>query len=139
MEDTEIIELTFKELTTPNELFCQFDDTNGVLFLDVKKPLTKDDFLTILGIIDPYFAEKGELKGLIVNSKKFPKWTSHANRLEYTDFAIQNQHKFQKAALAVGGIFIRITISLLKSKAHPQIKMFKYNQVSEAQDWILEM
>jgi hypothetical protein len=33
-------EIIFKETTTANGLFCQFDEKNGVLLLDVKKSFT---------------------------------------------------------------------------------------------------
>lgn len=136
-KNTDIIELTFKEINTPNGLFCQFDEQHGVLLLDVKNPFCAEDFKAISDIIDPYYSSKGELRGLIVNSKKFPHWTSSVNRLEYIEFASNNHHKFKKAALGMGGFFIKILLRIAKSRIHPQVKMFKYQQIDQAQDWIL--
>ena len=131
------ITLTFKEITTANQLFCQFDDHNGVLLLDVKKPFTTEDFNTISSIIDPYFAAHGELKGVILNSKKFPYWISPQNRAQYINFASENHHKFQKAALCMGGFFIKIVLRIARSRVHPVVKSFKFGQIEKAQDWIL--
>lgn len=132
-------EIIFKEITTDNSLFCQFDDQNGVLLLDIKNPLNTQDFATISSIIDPYFAEHGELRGLILNSKKFPYWSGAANRSEYTNFATNNHYKFKKVALGIGGFFVKIIARIARSHAHPEIKMFKYNQIEKAQDWILDI
>ena len=137
MTEEKFIELTFKETTTANQLFCQFDDHHGVLLLDVKNPFTQEDFEIISNIIDPYFETRGELSGVIINSKKFPYWSSAQNRSEYLNFASNNHHKFKKAALNMGGFFTKIVARIARGRVHPEIKIFKYNQISEAQDWIL--
>jgi len=130
-------ELIFNEITTANGLFCQFDDKNGVLLLDVKKPFTHDDFKTISAIIDPFFEAHGELKGLIINAKKFPYWSDAYNRSEYLNFASANHQKFQKAALGINGFFTKIVARIARGRVHPEIKIFKYNQIEKAQSWIL--
>ncbi len=97
----EVAHSEFKEIRTANKLLCQFDEEDGVLLLDVKNPLTAEDFATIESIIDPYYAQHGELKGIIINSKKFPYWKGAQNRAEYIAFAQNNHQKFGKAA---GGV-----------------------------------
>ncbi len=130
-------EVTFKETRTKNDLFCQFDDHHGVLLIDVTKPFSSEDFITISNLIDPYFSEHGELEGIIINSKKFPYWQDSKNRQEYLNFASQNHHKFKKAALNMGGFFTKIIARIARGKVHPEVKIFKYNQIEKAQDWIL--
>lgn len=134
----DILEVTFKEITTKNGMFCQFDDHHGVLFLDVKNPFTMDDFKHITDIIDPYYATHGVLRGIIINSKKFPYWTDVNNRAEYLHFAADNHQKFNKAALNMGGFFIKIVVRIGRSRVHPELKIFKFNQIEKAQDWILD-
>ncbi len=137
MTSDNIIHITFKEITTDNELFCQFDDQHGVILLDVKNPFSKEDFQIISSIIDPYFAEHGELRGVIINSKKFPYWSSAKNRNEYLNFASDNHYKFKKAALGMGGFFTKIVARIARGRVHPEVKIFKYNKIEEAQSWIL--
>lgn len=134
----EVIEVKFHEISSANGLFCQFDDYHGVLFLDVKNSFTQEDFALISSIIDPYFQDKGELKGVIINSKKFPYWSDSQNRLQYIEFAANNHHKFKKAALSMNGIFTKIVARIAKGRAHPEVKVFKYGQVEQAQDWIIQ-
>ncbi len=134
---TDIDQLIFSEITTDNNLFCQFDDKNGVLLLDVKNAFTHDDFKNISKIIDPFFEARGELKGLIINAKKFPYWTDSYNRSEYLNFARNNHHKFEKVALGMGGFFTKIVARIARGRVHPEIKLFKYNQIDKAQNWIL--
>ena len=128
---------SFHEVTTANKLLCQFDEENGVLLLDIKNPFSADDFKTISIFIDPYFQTKGELGGIIINSKKFPYWSSPQNRAEYINFAQNNHYKFKKAALNMGGFFAMIVARIARGRAHPEIKTFKYNQIEKAQAWIL--
>lgn len=134
---TEHLELVFQEMTTNNQLFCQFDDLHGVLLLDVKNPFSSDDFLIVSDIIDQHFSAQGELQGLIINSKKFPYWTSAQNRNEYLNFARDHHGKFKKVALGMGGFFVKVIAKIAHRRVYPKIKIFKYNQISEAQDWIL--
>lgn len=138
MSVAEILEVTFEEITTANELFCQFDAHHGVLFLDVKKPFSEEDFEVIFNIIEPYFVKNGELRGVIINSKKFPYWKGAKNRAEYLNFAGNNHHKFKKAALNMGGFFTKIVARVARGRVHPEVKIFKYNQIEQAQSWILE-
>jgi hypothetical protein len=137
MADENILELTFKEITTSNQLFCQFDDHHGVILLDVKNSFTAEDFKAISRLIDPYYEAHGELMGIIINSKKFPYWTSPENRSQYLNFAQTNHFKFKKAALVMGGFFTKIVVQIAKGRVHPEVKMFKYNRIEEAQSWIL--
>lgn len=138
MNSENTFEVIFKEISTNNGLFCQFDDHHGVLLLDVKKPFSEEDFLTIASIVDPYFMERGELKGVIINAKKFPYWSSPRNRAEYLNFARDNHHKFKKAALVMGGFFTKIVARIARGRVHPEVKIFKYKQIEKAQSWILE-
>lgn len=132
------IELTFSELTTDNELFCQFDEQNGVLLLDVKYAFDEDDFEIISSVVDSYFKEHGELKGLIINAKKFPYWKGAKNRAEYLNFANNYHNKFARVAFAMNGFFIKVVMGIAKGRVHPEIKLFKYREIEKAQDWILE-
>lgn len=131
------LELTFKEMTTENNLFCQFDEQNGILLMDVKNPFSDDDFNTISSIIDPYFTTHGELGGVIINSKKFPYWSNAQNRIEYLNFARDNHIKFKKVALGMGGFFAKIVARIARGRVRPEVKIFKYNQIEKAQNWIL--
>lgn len=130
-------EIIFKETTTRNALFCQFDDQNGIILLDVKNPFTAEDFEIVTSIIDPHFRERGELKGIIINAKKFPYWTSAQNRVQYLRFARENHQKFEKAALGMGGFFTKILARMASGRVNPEIKIFKYNEIEKAQEWIL--
>ena len=134
-----VTEIIFKEVRTSNELFCQFDPTHGVLLIDAKNPFSPEDFAAMSNFIDPYFVERGELDGIIINSKKFPYWTSPENRGEYLNFAQNNHQKFKKAALNMGGFFVKIVARIGRGRVHPELKIFKYNQIEEAQDWILDL
>ncbi|MFT5702662.1 MAG: esterase/lipase [Rickettsiales bacterium] len=136
MEEADL-EVIFQEITTPNKLFCQFEPEEGVLFLDVKNPFTEEDFNIIADIIDPYFSKHGELKGIIVNSKKFPYWVSTQNRAEYFKFAENNHYKFKKAALSMGGFFTKIVAITARKRVHAEVKTFRYNDIEKAQIWVL--
>ncbi len=131
------IELFFKEIVTENGLFCQFDEKHGILFLDVKNSFSSEDFVAISSLIDPYFEEFGQLSGVIVNSKKFPYWQNIHNRAQYFHFAQQNHNKFKKVAFLMGGFFIKIVVRVARGKVSSEVKLFKYNRISEAQNWIL--
>jgi hypothetical protein len=134
----EIAKSEYREIVTKNKLFCQFDEEDGVLLIDVKRaPLTADDFAAIADIIDPYYAKHGELKGIIINSKKFPYWKGVPNRMEYVAFAQNNHQKFGKAALGIGGFFVQIVARIAKGRVHPEVKIFGHDKIAKAQEWIL--
>lgn len=138
MNNNNDFELTFQETTTKNQLFCQFDDHNGVLLLDIKKyPLTGDDFAVISNIIHQFHQERGQLKGVIIHCKKFPYWKSAQRRQQYINFARNNHYKFKKIALSMNGFFPKVIVRIAKGRIEGQIKLFKFNQIHQAQSWIL--
>lgn len=139
VEDSKTItQNVFKETTTQNGLFCQFDELHGILFLDVKSNFTQDDFDVISGIIEPYYTKRGRLNGLIINSKKFPYWKGAHNRQEYLYFASNNHQKFKRVALNIGGFFVKIVVGFARNRVEPELKIMKYNQIEASQDWIME-
>lgn len=119
-------------------LQCSIDDETGVMLLNVGKNLDKNDFDFLQKLIDEYFDAKGEFKGIIINSKKFPYWKGALNREEYKNFAAANHHKFAKVALAMDGFFVRLLPQIVRGRVHPEVKNFAYNQIERADEWILQ-
>lgn len=119
-------------------LQCSVDEETGVMLLNVSKNLTSDDFEFLAKIIAEYFEKKGPFAGIIVNAKKFPYWKGAQNREEYVHFVANNHHKFDKVALTINGVFVRILPKIARGKIRPQVRRFSYNEIERADQWILD-
>jgi hypothetical protein len=65
----------------------ELDRSKGILIVHPQDPLEAGDFQAIAGVVDPYIAENGALKGLLVDAPSFPGWDSFAAFLEHNDGA----------------------------------------------------
>lgn len=88
-----------------NSITCSLDEQNAVLTVEVKSALTKEDFILLSKVIDPFYQRNGELKGIIINAKKFPFWKNYESFSAHISFVRNYHYKTKKIALAAGASF----------------------------------
>ncbi len=64
----------------------QLSRATGVLTLAPSGPLSADDFAAVAAEVDPWIAEHGELRGLLIHAKQFPGWQDFAAFLGHLGF-----------------------------------------------------
>ena len=55
---------------------CELLRDKGILLITPEGPLTPSDFQKVAALVDPYIAEKGALKGLMIRASSFPAGTA---------------------------------------------------------------
>lgn len=113
-------------------------EEDGLLVIKIEKTnLTATNLRAIGSIIDSYFEKNGPLDGIVVNSKRFPKWIDANNKRDYMDFVSSYHQKTDKVAIAMGGFFIKLLVRLAKGRVHPEVKAFGYKKLAQAKQWII--
>ncbi len=125
------------EIKKRKPIVCYFDDSKTVLLVEVTNSLSPEDFATLSGLIDPYYAEHKELNGIIINAKKFPYWNGVAGLRAHIDFVQNHHYKTKKVAICIGGFFPKLLPRLARRFIQPELKNFGYNKIEAAHDWTL--
>ena len=117
-------------------LSITLDKTKHLLILEPKNVLTKEDFIYLATVVDPYLEEGNTLKGLMIKTKNFPGWDSVSALKEHISFIKHHHKKIEKLAFVTDSSFIDAVKSIAGAFVHPQIKEFSYAQTEEALAWL---
>ncbi len=107
-----------------------------ILVLEPQGVLTKDDFSYLASIVDPYLAEVGKLKGLMIKTKNFPGWDSFSAVRRHLSFIKKHHEKIDKLAFVTDSSLIEVFQSLAGGFVHPRIKEFMYDETADAFAWL---
>jgi len=121
---------------TEHRLLIILDKTKQILILEPQAILTKDDFIHLATVVDPYFEAGNTLKGLMIKTKNFPGWDSLSALKEHLTFIKQHHKKIDKLAFVTDSSFIDAIKTITSAFVHPKIKEFHYAQADEALSWL---
>ena len=113
------------------------DEQNAILLVQPQGKLQASDFLKLGDAVDQYVKEHGNLKGLIIETEKFPGWDNIDAFKEHVKFIKKHKTFFAKIALVTNSLFAEVVKTLIAPFVPPHIKHFPYDQVEAAKQWIL--
>ncbi|WP_137178630.1 STAS/SEC14 domain-containing protein [Roseomonas sp. AR75] len=110
----------------------------GVLVLEPDGPLTEEDFDRLGALIDPYLEEAGRLRGLMVDTRSFPRWDGLDGLLAHGRFVRGHAAKVDRVALVtdsdLAGMLARVAAALLP----PKLRRFDSGERAQAMAWLTE-
>ncbi|QOL24693.1 STAS/SEC14 domain-containing protein [Thalassotalea sp. LPB0316] len=110
----------------------------GIAILEPDGALSEADFLEAKAIIDPYIAESGGLKGVMIYTKEFPGWESFNALLTHLSF-VQEHHKFiTKVALVTDSVIGNLITPLVTHFVSAKVQLFAYEDAQSAKAWLLD-
>ena len=118
-------------------IFFDLDENSGVLTLRPQGKLETQDFLTISEVIDPYIKKRGALEGIIIATKKFPRWEDFNGMIEHMKFVRNHHRNIAKVALVTDSKIADVAESLGKHFVKATIKHFPFNEHESAKRWML--
>ena len=119
-------------------IFCDLDENTGVLTVRHEGKLETQDFLTLSEVVDPFIKKRGELKGIIIVTKKFPGWEDFNGMIEHMKFVRNHHRKIAKVAIVTDSKIADVAESLGKHFVKASIKHFSYKELKSAQRWMLK-
>ncbi|MFI5142238.1 MAG: STAS/SEC14 domain-containing protein [Bacteroidia bacterium] len=112
------------------------DENQSILFVKPSSALKAEDFLQLTTLTDAYLKQHASLKGLIIETKKFPGWENLSAFFAHVKFVKSHLAKIKKIALVTDSKFADIAENFIGPFVTPQIKHFSYGQVELAKQWI---
>jgi hypothetical protein len=118
-------------------LNVELDEVNGIATLSPNGALSEKDFESASILIDPYIEKYGSLKGLIINTKTFPGWESFGSLIKHFKFVKEHHKKVSHVALVTDSVLGDFGEKIADHFISAEIKHFPFNDLNNAQSWIL--
>ena len=112
------------------------DTHNGILHIRPKSSLEQADFEQLAKAIDPYIAEEGDLKGLIVETPGFPGWSSFGAMAAHLRFVKDHHKHIRKIALVTDSALGNVAEHLVAHFVSAEVKQFPAPALGAAREWI---
>jgi hypothetical protein len=106
-----------------------------VLVLEPSGPLSAEDFEGIASVVDPWVAEHGTLRGLVVHLREFPGWESVGGFIRHVQFIRERHLSVRRVALATDGRVARLAPRIAERFVKAEFKHFAYVDLPDAIVW----
>ena len=94
------------------------------------------DFERLAMEVDPYLAEAGELRGLMIYTDSFPGWADFAALVSHIRFAKDHQQRIARIAAVTDSGFLSILPKIANHFVRADVRHFPYDQKQAALDWL---
>ena len=111
------------------------DVSTGVVTAEVTQALRIEDFEALAATVDPWMREKGELTGLVLHLRGFPRWASVGSLVRHLRFVVGHQGKIGRLALVTDTPVAATLATAAGHLVHPQVRAFGYADLPAAQAW----
>ncbi len=108
----------------------------GILVLEPRAPLTKEDFSGLSAAADVYLSNHAKLRGVLIHSKAFPGWEDFAGFAAHMRFVRKHHEKVARVAVVTDSSLAGMVESLGKHFVSAEIKHFPYMDNAKALDWL---
>lgn len=114
-----------------------FDPATGILTLRPTAPLAAENFQKIAETVDPWIANNGKLKALIIEAAEFPGWDSFNAMLSHFHFVRDHHKQIRKVAVVTNSPMGSIAEKFASHFVAAEIKHFPGGEMGEARRWAL--
>lgn len=99
--------------------------------------LTKEDFENAAIKIDPFIAEHGDLNGIIIYTETFPGWDSFSGMIAHLKFVKDHHKHLRRVAIVTDSKLGDFAENIASHFIKAEIKHFEYDDLHEAENWII--
>ena len=100
--------------------------------------LSVEDILSATKIVDTYLENGKALKGVIIYTDLFHGWDSFSALLKHLKFIDNHHKKISRLAFVTNSLVGDFAEHLGSHFVHPEVRHFDYEQLAEAESWIIE-
>lgn len=108
----------------------------GILDLEPRAPLTKEDFGGVNAAVDLYLSNHDKLRGVLIHSKAFPGWEDFDAFAAHIRFVREHHTKLERVAVATDSLLAGLLESLGRHFTCAEVKHFPYLDKEKALNWL---
>ena len=117
-------------------LQARVESETGVIIIEPRGPLHKEDFAGLSRIVDPYLETQGKLQGIMIKAEKFPGWESFGAFTEHIRFVRDHHRRIEKVALVTDSPIGRLGQALVGHFVNAEVRCFAFTAADEANRWL---
>jgi len=114
----------------------EWQGDHGILIITPEGKLEAEDFIRLAREVDPYLAEHGQLRGIVIQAESFPGWQDFAALLSHLRFVKAHHERVRKVAAVTDSGFLSILPHVAKHFVQAEIRHFSFHDKQAALDWI---
>ncbi len=108
---------------------------SGVIVVEVKQALRKQDFDSLAFTADTWIEAHGDLQGLVIHAREFPGWENLGSLLRHVQFVRNHHREVKRVALAADSPLARLAPKIAEHFVQAEVKGFGYDELDNAIAW----
>jgi hypothetical protein len=113
------------------------DSENSILYLRPRSALAEADFVQLASVVDPHIEKAGDLKGIIIETRRFPGWESLGAMAAHIRFVRDHHKRIRKVGVVTDSPLATIAERLGSHFVAAEIRRFPEGQTEAATQWVL--
>jgi len=107
----------------------------GVLIVEPRGRLRREDFDALASIVDPWIEAHGELRGLVVHAREFPGWENLGAAIRHLRFVRDHHRRVRRVAFCAGGALAAVLPRLAEHFVTAEVRHFDPADLDRAVAW----
>lgn len=111
-------------------------EDEGILVLKPDGALQASDFEAVVGKLDPYIEDTGDLRGLLIEAESFPGWSDFGAFVSHLRFIRGHHRHIRRVAAVSDSAFLSIAPSIANHFVNAQVRHFELADREAAIAWL---
>jgi len=108
----------------------------GILIVVPEGPLKSTDFEALAKQVDPYLEQRGQLKGLMIQTDSFPGWNDFGGLISHLRFVHAHNQKINRVAAVSDSTFLTIMPRVAQHFVKAEVRHFDFDERGVALAWL---
>ncbi|QXM26080.1 STAS/SEC14 domain-containing protein [Elioraea tepida] len=114
------------------------DRQRGILVVEISGPLSVADIERISALLDPYLADAGRLRGMLVDARRHPGWSDIEAILSHERFLRDHAPLIDRIALVTDSDLVAVLTRFATLGRCPALRRFPWSEYHAARAWLEE-
>lgn len=116
-------------------IYHSIDMKRGILVAKVKTSLTSDLLTAMAREVDAWIEKNGELKGIVIQAKKFPGWRDIGSLISHIQFVKNHHKKVGRVAFCADDRLTELIPKMAEHFIKAEVRHFQFNELEVAKEW----
>jgi len=109
----------------------------GILVVEPQGALSREDFASLAREVDPYLEDAGTLRGLLIQSERFPGWQDFGALVAHLRFVRDHHRRVRRIAAVTDSTFLSAAPRIAEHFVSAEVRHFPFEQREAALAWLL--
>jgi SpoIIAA-like len=107
----------------------------GVMVVEIEQALRAQDFDSVAAAADGWIDAHGDLRGLVIQARTFPRWENLGSFFRHVRFVRDQTRRIPRVAFVTDSSLGNLTPRIAEHFVQTEVKHFAYDAINEAIQW----